>query len=387
MTRPSDPAPVGTVLLVHGKRVVCSWYARMLAGRAYAVETIHSGKDAVARIALGGVHALVADFALSDLRGIDLLRAVREHDPDLPVVFTAEPVDVAAAAEAVEYGALKSLIEPLSPDKLQSAVDRAVQLYRLARMKRLALLLSGGPAGASDRAGLEAAFERALKGLWLAFQPIVRPSNRSVFGFEALLRTDEPSMPSPVHVLNAAERLEQLPRLGRTVRDRTADAVRQAEEFTLFVNIHPRDLSDPHLLDADSPLTAIARRVVLEITERTPLGDNDEVIDAVRRLRQLGFRIAVDDLGAGYAGLSNFALLEPDAAKLDMTLVNGIEKSSIKRKLVASMTALCKDMQMLIIAEGVETTAERDVLLDLGCDLLQGYLYARPARVFPEVMW
>jgi EAL domain-containing protein (putative c-di-GMP-specific phosphodiesterase class I) len=324
---------------------------------------------------------------MPELSGIDLLRTIREHDADLPVVLVTGIPGVDNAAEAIEYGAFRYLVKPVEPEKLRSTIDRAIQLYRLARMKREALALSGSPAGASDRAGLETSFERALDGLWMAFQPIIRPLDRSVFGYEALLRSEEPSLPTPGHVLDAAERLDQLPLLGRIVRDRVAEACRHAGDVTLFVNLHPQDLGDPHLLDPGSALSGIATRVVLEITERSSLGDGNEVISAVRRLRELGFRIAIDDLGAGYAGLSSFALLEPDVAKLDMALVRDIDKSAVKRKLVASMTALCKDMGMLIVAEGVETAAERDVLVEIGCDLLQGYLFARPGRAFPEVVW
>jgi EAL domain-containing protein (putative c-di-GMP-specific phosphodiesterase class I) len=127
--------------------------------------------------------------------------------------------------------------------------------------------------------------------------------------------------------------------------------------------------------------------VVLEITERSSL---DEVKDARRRvaaLREMGFRIAVDDLGAGYAGLSSFTLLEPEIVKLDMSLIRDIHITSTKQKVVRSMTALSKDMGMTVVAEGVETQAERDCLVDLGCDLLQGFLFAKPGRAFPGVVW
>ena len=147
------------------------------------------------------------------------------------------------------------------------------------------------------------------------------------------------------------------------------------------------DLTDPALSDPESPLSKIAHRVVLEITERSSL---DEVRDARRRvaaLREMGFRIAVDDLGAGYAGLSSFTLLEPEIVKLDMSLVRDIHVTSTKQKVVRSMTALSKDMGMIVVAEGVETTEERDCLLDLGIDLLQGFLFAKPGPPFPGVTW
>lgn len=101
----------------------------------------------------------------------------------------------------------------------------------------------------------------------------------------------------------------------------------------------------------------------------------------------MGFRIAIDDLGAGYAGLTSFATLEPELVKLDMSLVRDIDKNPMKEKLVRSMTALCKDLGMLVVAEGVETTRERDLLVELGCDLLQGFLLGRPAPAFEAFSW
>ena len=98
-------------------------------------------------------------------------------------------------------------------------------------------------------------------------------------------------------------------------------------------------------------------------------------------------RIAVDDLGAGYAGLTSFAQLEPEFVKLDMSLVRDVHRVALKRKLIRSMTTLCKEMGIVVVAEGIETVEERDNVIALGCDLLQGYLFAKPGRPFPEVRW
>jgi EAL domain-containing protein (putative c-di-GMP-specific phosphodiesterase class I) len=152
------------------------------------------------------------------------------------------------------------------------------------------------------------------------------------------------------------------------------------------MNLHPSDLLDEALYSLDSPITPFARQVVLEITERAALDSGADIPGRIRRLRSLGFRVAIDDLGAGYAGLSYFALLTPDVVKLDITLVRNIHQEEIKRKLVG-LTSLCKDLGMLVVAEGVETAEERDTTLELGCDLLQGFLFAKPAPPFPEVSW
>ena len=102
----------------------------------------------------------------------------------------------------------------------------------------------------------------------------------------------------------------------------------------------------------------------------------------IDKLRGLGYRIAVDDLGAGYAGLASFARLRPDVVKLDMSLVRALDTDPIRRKLVGSLTRASHDLGIQVVAEGIETEAERDAVAALEVDLLQGYLLGRPARAF-----
>ncbi|HYO94317.1 MAG TPA: EAL domain-containing response regulator [Polyangiaceae bacterium] len=378
----------GVVLLVDDELMVLRAMARTLGGHDYTVETCTSADLAIGRIRGGGIDVVVSDISMPGMSGVELLRSIREYEPDLPVLLITGLPALESATEAIEYGALKYLVKPVDPAALTRAVDKAMQLYRLARMKREALALLGMAGGASDRAGLEAGFERALSSLWMAWQPIVRAADGSIFGYEALLRSHEASLPTPIEVLDAAERLGQLPRLGRVVRDSTATPFTSAATgMAFFVNLHPEDLLDPELGSPESALTLIAHSVVLEITERASLENVHNVRARVRALRDVGFRIAIDDLGAGYAGLTSFALLEPDIVKLDMALVRGVDHKSVQQKLVASMTTLCKDMGLLVVAEGVETPQERDTLIALGCDLLQGFLFARPGPAFPTVRW
>jgi EAL domain-containing protein (putative c-di-GMP-specific phosphodiesterase class I) len=378
----------GTVLLVDDEPEALRAFERTLRGAGYQVEAFVSAREAIKRVATGGVHVVVSDITMPEMTGVELLRTIRAYDADLPVVLVTGLPAIDSATDAVEYGACKYIVKPFEPEVLREAVERARKLYRLARMKREALKLLGANAVSADRAGLEVSFESALQSLWMAFQPIVRADDRSVFGYEALLRSDEPTLIRPQLVVDAAERLGQLPRLGRQVRDLAATAMKQAAPQTaLFINLHPHDLADDALFDITAPLTEMAQRVILEVTERAAIEQVDHVERRVGQLRKQGFRVAVDDLGAGYAGLSSFALLEPEIVKLDVSLLRDIDQSPVKQKLVASMTALCKDMGFLVVAEGIETPAERDCVVDLGCDLLQGYLFARPGRPFPSAVW
>ena len=118
------------------------------------------------------------------------------------------------------------------------------------------------------------------------------------------------------------------------------------------------------------------------MTERASLYGVKNLAASVAQLKSLGFQIAIDDLGAGYAGLTSFTQLEPEIAKLDMSLVRGVDTDLRRQTIVRSMKKLCEELGILVVAEGVETATERDMLADLGCDLLQGYLFARPGRGF-----
>jgi len=374
------------VLVVDDEPLVLRSFARSLAPGPNPVETFLSAREAVQRVRQGGVAAVVSDVSMPEMTGLELLRMIREYEPDLPIVLVTALPMLESALDAIQYGAFRYIPKPVDPDLLRHTVDQAVQLHRLARVKREALSLMGLSGGASDRAGLEAGFERALEDMWMAFHPVVNAADGTVFGYEALLRSRDLLLSGPGEVLEAAERLGENHRLGRLVRERAATPMLNTSGTTnLFVNLHPRDLDDPELGSADSVLGAIADRVVLEVTERAPLNNVERIREKVAALRMLGFRIAIDDLGAGYAGLTSFATLEPDIVKLDMSLVRSIDKEPVKQKVVASMVGLCKDMGLLIVAEGVETVPERNTLVDLGCDLLQGYLFAKPGPPFPAV--
>jgi EAL domain-containing protein (putative c-di-GMP-specific phosphodiesterase class I) len=375
-------------LLVDDEPQALRAFERMLRGVGYQVEAFTSAREAIKRVSAGGVHVVVSDISMPEMTGVELLRAIRAYDADLPVVLVTGLPAIDSATDAVEYGAFKYIVKPFEPEVLRNAVERARKLYRLARMKREALKLLGSNAVSADRAGLESSFYSALGSMWMAFQPILRATDATVFGYEALLRTEEPTLIRPDLVVDAAERLNVLPQLGRKVRQLAAAAMSNAPpDAALFLNLHPLDLADEELFDELSPLTQLASRVILEVTERAAIEQVDAVERRVSQLRERGFRIAVDDLGAGYAGLSSFALLEPEIVKLDVSLLRDIDQSPVKQKLVASMTALCKDMGFLVVAEGIETPAERDCVVSLGCDLLQGFLFARPGRPFPTASW
>jgi EAL domain-containing protein (putative c-di-GMP-specific phosphodiesterase class I) len=388
-----DPGPGvdapsrGLILLVDDEHAIARAYARTLGAAGFSVETAGDGREAAAAARDRSFDVIVSDIAMPEMSGLELLRAVREHDLDVPFVLMTGGPAVDSAVRAMEYGALRYLIKPVDPSELEEVVARAVRLHQMAKIKREALemfRLEGKHLG--DRASLEARLARAMDTLWIAYQPIISWSRRSTFAYEALVRNEEPTLRSPPDLFEAAERLGRLQDLGRTVRDRVARTLDEKPvSGLLFVNLHALELDDDSLISPDAPLSRHAARVVLEVTERAPLERIRDVYGRVSQLRALGYRIAVDDLGAGYAGLTSFASLEPEVVKVDMSLIRGIDRSPMKQKLLGSIVTLCRDLSIEMIAEGIETEAERDALIRLGGDLCQGYLFARPDKPWAEI--
>jgi EAL domain-containing protein (putative c-di-GMP-specific phosphodiesterase class I) len=306
---------------------------------------------------------------------------------DVPVIMMTAKPSIDSSVKAVEYGAFRYLLKPIMPVDLKEVIDRAVRLHEIARAKRKALELRGiDDKWLGDRALLEGRFINALERLWVAVQPIISWQDRSVFGYEALVRSAEPTLSNPGALLDTAERLNKVHDLGRRIRNRAAE-IPPPNGAKLFVNLHAADLLDDDLYSPASPLARMANRVVLEITERASLDSVGDVPSRVRDLKRMGFQIAIDDLGAGYAGLNAFTMLEPHIVKLDMSLVRGVDTDSKRQSIIKRVLEMCRDLDIEVVAEGVETAAERDALVAMGCNKLQGYFFARPGNPFPAVIW
>lgn len=379
------PPPAATVLVVDDDDALTATLAAALESAGFDATIASNGREALDRFMERAFEVVVSDIEMPGMSGVDLLTAVRALDPDAPFILLTGNPTLETAMEAVAYGALQYLVKPTPTETLVRAVTRASQLRGIARLQREAVRRATGPR-VEDLRGLTAAFDRTLESLWIAFQPIIDATRDHVFAYEALMRSREPELPNPIAILEAAEKLDRLPDLGRRVRDLATSAFAAAPaESLLFVNLHTKDLLDVELYDEASPLRRIAPRVVLEITERATLDHVADLRARLDALRAMGFRVAIDDLGAGYAGLTSFVAIEPDLVKLDMALVRGIDASPIQQRLVSSLIGVCRDMRIGVVAEGIETAAEGSRVRELGCSLLQGYFFARPGPPFPAV--
>jgi len=375
-----------SILVVDDEQSVREAIVRVLSRAGFDVAGAEHAQAALELLRDGAqFNAIVTDLEMPGIKGIDFVRLVRERDLDVPVIILTGNPTLESAISAVQYGGFRYLAKPFRNEHLVEIVRSAAGMHRLAVLKRRALeLCEGGAWLIGDAAGLDAHFDRALGELWIAFQPIIRWPDRVVYGYEALVRSTEPALNNPGLLFEAAERLGRVQELGRAIRAAVSSCIASApSESTIFVNLHSADLGDEELFALGSPLSRHAGRVVLEVTERASLHRITDLRGRIENLRRLGFQIAVDDLGAGYAGLSSFSQLEPDIAKLDMSLIRGIDASARKASIVRSMISVCRqELGTTVVCEGVETQEERDTLESLGADLLQGYLFGRPERQF-----
>lgn len=374
------------VLLVDDDDAVRKVMLKVLTRAGFEVEPVARATEALEIIRRGRrFETIVTDLVMPEMDGMQLLRFIRQLDLDVPMIIVTGNPTLESALETMDHGGFRYLPKPVENQRLVAVVKEAATQHRISLLRRKALeICEAGGWLLQDLDGLEERFERALQGLWIAYQPIVSWPAQQVYGYEALVRSFDPDLPTPGMLFDAAERLGRVQDLGQRIRDAVAQsAVAAPPDALLFANLHALDLMNERLYSKETALAGIANRVVLEITERASLHRIDDLKGRVRALRDLGFRLAVDDLGAGYSGLSSFSQLDPDVVKLDMSLIRDIDGSSSKASLVKSMISVCsQDLGIRVICEGVETIGERDTLARVGADLLQGYLFAKPENAF-----
>lgn len=214
----------------------------------------------------------------------------------------------------------------------------------------------------------------------MAFQPIVDLSRGQVWGYEALVRgvNGEPAF-SILDQITSDNRY-QFDQAARVMAIETAGAIFKDPDLRLSINFMPNAVYEPSACIQKS--LAAARRanfphqnLMFEFTENEPMPDPAHVQRIVEAYRKLGFWTALDDFGAGYAGLR----LQPDLIKIDMELLRDIHLSAAKRAIVAGIVGIARELDITVLAEGVENDQELTVLRAAGISLFQGYHFARPA--------
>ena len=214
-----------------------------------------------------------------------------------------------------------------------------------------------------------------------AYQPIVDVANRTTYAHEALVRG--PAGESALSVLSQVtdENRYRFDQACRVKAIKTAAKLGIAERIS--INFLPNAIYKPEVcirttLEAARVHGFPVEHIILEVTEGDRVEDGPWLAQILREYKRCGLLTAIDDFGAGYAGLSLLADFQPDLIKIDMGLVRGVDSSTPRQAIVRGLMRVCDDLGVQVIAEGIETSGERDFLLDAGVRLMQGYFFCRP---------
>jgi len=292
-----------------------------------------------------------------------LLAALRTRIDSAPPASVLRTLDLSAGHARIHYDPIvrseRSIQQAVAEAMLSSLVERAsVESERRQEISRLI----------------------SESGVRAVFHPIVRLADGAIIGHEALTRPIGGVSFDSVEALFAfAESTDLLMQFERLCRRTAIGAAATVPDLgLLFLNASARAVEDP---DWSGPAMEKAlaasglhpHDIVVEITERVAIVRHDEFQSSLRTFKDRGYRVAVDDMGAGYASLQSLAAIEPDFLKFDVSLVRDIDRSSIKRSLLESLRQLAEKIGARVIAEGVERPEEMRTLLELGIELGQGF--------------
>lgn len=328
--------------------------------------------------------AVISDIQLAgrfDFDGLRLLTHIATHSPDTAVVLMSGARADGLADEATRRGALAFLQKPFGLDEIEEVL-----------LKKIRHLHRANGRFSSDAPVIRIpSLDEMLEGqlLFARFQAIVdlREPDERRYGFESLIRADiSTPLANPVALFRYAQRCGRLFDLDMACIDRgMRDSKPLAGKGLLFINVHPLSFDRPEILE-QTILSAQERyglspgQIVLEITEQVQISLRDSTFACCKRLRNAGFRFALDDVGAGFSHLEHVAGISPSYLKISQQLGTGFESDATRMKVVRNVVALAKELDCEVILEGVETAATAEAARDIGISLAQGYYYSRPAE-------
>lgn len=335
--------------------------------------------------------------------GVVYLSPPLEHTGDtLSKVFQSLDLSLDEVEDGIYKSSIKNthysdlgamLTSELSDEELQDTrclfleSDRELTMKDFASMNSLEQLL-----GQFDGDWLIDLLRK--KNLTSHFHPIVKADDTSeVYGYEALLRGLKPdgSTISPGRLFPAAERMDLMFNLDREAR---ISAIESASNHGIsdhvFINFNPASIYDPAYclrttFEALEETELPPENVVFEVIESEEVMDREQLIEILDHYRDNGFQVALDDVGEGYSSLGMLNELKPDYLKIDMSLVQGISEDNFKAQITRNLLDTAHDLNISVVAEGVETVEEVEWFQEHGADYLQGFYFAKPESPPPSI--
>jgi len=360
---------------------------RLLAEIATRVRRCLRPGDSVAR--LGGDEFSIL---LDDIRGTrDAVRVARRVQQQLSAAVVIDGHEIYTAAS---IGIALGGPEYRRPDEILRDADAAMYRAKERGKGRYEIFDRHIHEEAMDLLRLETDLRRACEQdqFSVLYQPIVSLDTGGLDGFEALLRWNHPDrgLLAPAEFLNVAEEAGLMGRIDRWVIETSCREAcrwerREGAPLTISINLAPRSFSDPSFIPRVDRILARTgvdpRRVKIEITEDVLSGEEGPVLDVLHELKARDIHLYVDDFGTGYSALSRLQRLPVDMLKIDRSFISDLERNPENREIVRTIVSLARGLELDVIAEGVETATQVEILRDLGCPHGQGYWFSVPLSV------
>ena len=351
------------------------------------------GSDTVCR--LGGDEFVML---LSEINGPDDVSEVAKkilREVAVPCVLEGTEVNVGISLGIAVYPG-----DGEDPETLMKHADAAMYRAKREGRNRYQFFSKEVDQAASARLHLEADIRRGLsEGQFIAhYQPVIDAASGLPVALEALARWERPEhgLQGPLGFITVAEESGLIVPLGAAMLRLACEQLRTwrhtaLRHIIIAVNVSPVQLANAGFVDAVAAILQATgvegTRLAFEITESTLMADPEATLGVLTRLKALGIRIAIDDFGTGYSSLSHLKRFPVDSVKIDRSFVRDLETDPDDRELAKAIVAMSKSLRLRVVAEGVETETQAEILKAMDCTLLQGFLYAKPADASTTAAW
>jgi EAL domain-containing protein (putative c-di-GMP-specific phosphodiesterase class I) len=353
--------------------------------RVELIGTAADAEEAIRIAELGHPDVALVDVRMPEGGGPHAARGITRVSPTTRVIALSAYEDRANVLEMLRAGAVGYLVKGAAAEELLEGIEKVAQggtslssAVITGVVTELATQLRREEIERETDEALRGDIERFVSGhgVWMVFHPIQDLESRAGVGLEALARFGSiPSKPpdrwfAEATALALGHQLEL-----RTVREALEALPRIPDDVFLSVNCSHGVAASPELAER---LDGVEHRIVLEITEHEAIEDYGALAEGLAPLRERGLRVAVDDVGAGYASLRHALQLAPDMVKMDMSLTRDVDRDPGRRALASALISFADETGTMIVAEGIETAGELQALKDLGVRFGQGFYLAEP---------
>ena len=350
-------------------------------GGSYECLALNSAEEALPMLATQQFDLIMTDIAMARMNGLDLVRHIISEAPNSVIVMISGQRNIEVAIQAMRAGAFDYITKPFELREVAAVTRRALE-----HRKRIE----------GDRA--PSRFDETSKELLAAignqefvlhYQPQVEIQTGRIVGVEALVRWQHPNrgLLLPGDFIPLAERNGAILQLGESVLRAACTQARRwfdlgLNDFRVAVNVSPQQLQQNHFPETVASLLQEvglqASKLEVEITENSFMLDGGIGIQTLTELREMGVLISIDDFGTGYSSLSYLKRLPIDSIKLDASFVKDATTDTDDAALVIAIIALAHNLRLRVVAEGIETQEQLNLLRSLRCDEGQGYFFGRP---------